>query len=246
MFSHATLAGGCMWQGREEGPVPEPLWPVSEDLKMQTAVLVPSSQFEARYDEHAPIRTFKIENDQGRVRVVSNFRQGFTGRAAERYPSGETFLGDFRDAKRHGRGQLMTAKADSMLISHFRKGRPVGEGTKLTSQPRSPPTAARTYDGKVGPSIPMSEASRIVANLRMDASTLPSSSGFSAAIKAARATTPPPKPKYRPPTEYVSTLSAAYNKPAPAVAPTRDAFLAKLEAAERSEPQARMSLIPRT
>jgi len=186
-----------MWQGREvEGP-PEPLQPPSPEVLSKSHVKMPSTAFEARYDSQDLPNGFKVEDDQGRIRVVSNFRQGFTGRAVERYPSGETYTGDFVDARRHGRGQFMDADGDGLMVSHFKKGRPVGEGTKF-HQPWTNPSATRTFDGKEGASIPMKEASKIIKNLKTTSTIpVPVAQGFSAAVRAAKASTPPPKPKHR-------------------------------------------------
>jgi len=237
-----------MWQGREvEGP-PEPLQPPSPEVLSKSHVKMPSTAFEARYDSQDLPNGFKVEDDQGRIRVVSNFRQGFTGRAVERYPSGETYTGDFVDARRHGRGQFMDADGDGLMVSHFKKGRPVGEGTKF-HQPWTNPSATRTFDGKEGASIPMKEASKIIKNLKTTSTIpVPVAQGFSAAVRAAKASTPPPKPKHRPKVEYVSESKGAF-KPSTVEAfkPQPDAFLAKLEAAEQkpiSVVEARRSLVP--
>jgi hypothetical protein len=78
---------------------------------------------------------------------------------------------------------------------------------------------------------------------------VPVSTGFSAALKVAKAVTPPPKPKYK--NEYMTEQQALFKAVAESTKsspPPRDAFLAKLEAAESmpvSPEQARRSLIPR-
>jgi len=137
------------------------------------------------------------------------------------------------------------------MVSYFRKGRPVGEGTKFR-EPWNNPSAVRTFDGKEGERIPMDEASKIIRNLRSATSSIPvpMPNGFSAAVKAARATTPPPKPKHRPKMEYVTEASAAFKAAAAAAYPVAspDAFLAKLaevEARNTSVLEQRRSLVPR-
>ena len=250
MMSHMTRSGGCMWQGREVGDTPAPLVAPTADTLAKKKPGMPSSMFEARYDQEDGLPgAFKVVDDQGRIRVVTNFKQGYSGRAVERYPSGETYMGEYRDAKRHGRGQFTDAESDSLLVSYFQKGKPVAEGTKLF-QPWTNPTAVRTYDGKDGPSIPLDESTKIIKNLRSSPQIpVPVSTGFSAALKVAKAVTPPPKPKYK--NEYMTEQQALFKAAAESTKsspPPRDAFLAKLEAAESlpvSPEQARRSLIPR-
>ena len=51
---------------------------------------MPTSMFVAEYAGPHPPRSLKATMEQSGVRVVSNFPQGFYGKGAERYESGET------------------------------------------------------------------------------------------------------------------------------------------------------------
>ena len=89
MLASSMKTGGSYWQSSTpfEGP-PEPLRPPSPEAQAGKGPPLPSSTFLASYDSEPG--AFKVEEEQGRVRVVSQFKQGFGGRGAERYPSGET------------------------------------------------------------------------------------------------------------------------------------------------------------
>lgn len=109
---------------------PAPLVPAPPEMEAMASKVMPSSNFQARYDDLGVPSTFKVEDDQGRFRVVANFKQGFTGRAVERYPDGATYVGDYHGGRRHGRGQFMDTQEDTLMVSYFSKGKPAGEGTK--------------------------------------------------------------------------------------------------------------------
>lgn len=61
--------------------------------------------------------------------LVANFRQGFCGRGAERYPSGAIYVGDYLGAKRHGRGTLTNADGQ-LMVTWWKDNRAKGEGAK--------------------------------------------------------------------------------------------------------------------
>ena len=62
---------------------------------------------------------FKAAMEQGRVHVVPQFRQGFNGRGAERYRNGSVYVGQYQDAKRHGKG-TMTTEDGSLMVSFWK------------------------------------------------------------------------------------------------------------------------------
>ena len=104
---------------------------------------------------------FKAAVEQGRVKVVSNWRQGFNGRGAERYQNGSVYVGEYQDAKRHGRG-TMTTKDGDLMVSFWKNNRPFGEGAKWSADHSR---AVRTYNGKEDDNIELGEAGTISARL---------------------------------------------------------------------------------
>jgi len=217
------------------GPNPA-LKPPSEEVLAQKTAPLPSTNFMADYADNTAPRALKVEDDQGRVRVVSNFKQGFNGKGAERYESGETYVGEFANAKRHGRGTYIDEDG-SQLVSLFNKGNPFGEGAKVMPGGE----LMRTHGGKVDGAISMEDAVEIAKH-----SLLPPPPENWSPAPQPRKREPLPKPA---PTDYTTTAQAQMSalavdyvtQPLP-----RDAFLAKLEAAEKSPPKNdRMALIPR-
>jgi len=91
---------------------------------------MPSSNFLADYSGDE-LKSFKANLDQGRVRIVPAFQQGFNGRGAERYETGETYVGEFVNARRHGTGTY--SDAESVMVGWFKSGRPIGEGARQQS-----------------------------------------------------------------------------------------------------------------
>lgn len=229
--------GGSYWQASTpfEGPS-EPLRPPSPEAQAGKGPPLPSSTFLATYD--GGDGAFKVEEEQGRVRVVSQFKQGFGGRGAERYPSGETYVGDYCHAKRNGRGTFKDAEGGTM-ISHFKSGAPSGEGAKLTASGK----LMRTHAGKEDGAIDHVEAAAIAANSMLPA---PPTSWSPPPMRAPLPKRPPP-----PPTDYTTEAKALMSSVAATAAkpPTRDEFLAKLEVAEKKQASppknAALSLIPR-
>lgn len=107
---------------------------------------LPKSSFHADYGRHGPQcshasgalshrewrgeqNTIKVGEDHGQLRVFANWPQGYCGRGVERYASGETYVGHFADAQRHGRGTFED-KGGGVLSSLWREGAPEGEGAK--------------------------------------------------------------------------------------------------------------------
>lgn len=258
-------AGGEMssvpWQHTApltRGPTarPDPLRPASAAqiaalaLPPRDRETLPSSSFVADYGHMRAPRghplPFKVSDENGRLRVVSNFSQGFSGRGVERYANGATYVGDFANARRHGRGTY-TESSGSMLVSFFEGGAPRGEGARRNADGG----LVRTFAG-ANSARPLSarEARMVTDNLNMR--PIP------------RAVTPPParkvrervKPKPPSPIDYttearrsfasgVSTHAIEASNPR---IPTRDEFLAKLAEAEavRVAPKdPRAALIPR-
>ena len=56
------------------------------------------------------------EESGGRLRVYANWPEGFAGRGVERFPNGETYVGDFGDGLREGRGSFIDASGN--VLSH--------------------------------------------------------------------------------------------------------------------------------
>jgi hypothetical protein len=85
----------------------------------------------------------------------------FNGRGAERYESGAVYVGEYQDARRHGRGTMMNADG-RLLLSFWKRNRPTGEGAQWTKSHRA---AHRTHDGKEDTPISLREAGRISEQL---------------------------------------------------------------------------------
>ena len=108
--------------------------------------------------EQAP---FKCAVEQGRVRMVANFRQGFNGMGAERYEDGRIYVGEYQGHKRHGRGTMEDVNG-RMMVSHWKDNRPISEGAKWSTDHSS---AARTLDGKTDEDITLKHASAIAKEI---------------------------------------------------------------------------------
>ena len=143
MLAGHLRSGGSEWQhgGLLLGK-PTPLQPPSEACVARKGAAMPSSNLLVDYS--AELGAFKVEQERGRVRVVSTFQQGFGGVGAERYPTGESYIGTYADAKRAGKGTFIDSDGATML-SVFKAGRAVGEGAKRTAGG----DLMRTHDGKV-------------------------------------------------------------------------------------------------
>lgn len=166
MLAGTMRSGSSDWQCRDG------LLSVAEPIKAPSAGLptkkMPSTNFEPTYqyaaDSPNKLKAFKVSESQGRVRVVSQFEQGFHGRGAERYPAEddgfETYVGTYGDGRRHGRGAFHD-KDGGITQSLFKGGRPHGEGTKLGKDGK----LYRTHGGVVdGDAISLDEAERIAKN----------------------------------------------------------------------------------
>uniref|UniRef100_A0A7S2HYH8 MORN repeat-containing protein 5 n=1 Tax=Haptolina brevifila TaxID=156173 RepID=A0A7S2HYH8_9EUKA len=157
--------------------IPPPLKEPSFEVLAKPARKMPSSNFSVDYGSAEGLSAFKATWERGVLQLVPAFKQGFTGQAAERYPTGETFVGDFVDGRRHGRGTYTTDEGH--LLSTFQFGRPAFEGTQLRMSPPAPgkppvvEKAHRTHEGKLDDEIPLSEARRIAerVGLRMPGAT---------------------------------------------------------------------------
>lgn len=97
---------------------------------------------------------FKCTLYQGRFHVVSSFPQGFKGVACERYESGETYVGQYEGAKRHGRGN-MTGADRSVMFSKWFFNKPVNEGVQLSGDRKA---AHRVFDGRRNDQVSLGEA----------------------------------------------------------------------------------------
>lgn len=155
-----------MWQGSGlNGVTPEPLQPPSPECQRSPPVKLPTSSFVAEYGESHKRGPMKATFENGRLRLVNTFAQGFSGTGMERYPTGETYVGDYVDARRHGRGTF--SDHDSRLLSLFEAGQPRHEGTKLRADPASEKlvVATRTHDGKPDGQISLGDAQKIAKNI---------------------------------------------------------------------------------
>lgn len=166
MLAGSVRSGGSNWQKRDQ------LLATNSPLKAPSANLptkhMPSTNFEPTYQYQADspnkLKAFKVEEEQGRVRVVSQFSQGFARRGAERYPAEngdgfETYVGTYGDGRRHGVGAFHD-KDGGITQSLFKGGRPYGEGTKLANG-----SLYRTHGGVVdGGAISHHEAAAIAKN----------------------------------------------------------------------------------
>lgn len=200
---------------------------------------MPSSNFVADYSNPSAPFGMKVQEEQGRVRVVTSFSQGFCGRGVERYPSGEQYVGDFVGAKRHGRGTFVDS--ESIMVSFFNEGKPRGEGVKFASA-LGETVPIRAFNGKTDDVVTMPEAKSIAKNVGV-----PMPASAITPPKASKARAPLPRPSPPPPTSYETTYSGTVGA-GHSVAPTpaRDDFLARLEQVEKKESaNPKMSLVPR-
>ena len=110
---------------------------------------------------HGKTVPFKAEVEQGRVRVVCNWRQGFEGRGCERYPTGEIYVGEYMGGERGGRGTFKHANGQT-LVSAWRMNAPVGIGVQWAKDGRK---CAKLQDGKPTASITIEEGAEIAEKL---------------------------------------------------------------------------------
>lgn len=97
----------------------------------------------ARASGTAAINAFKVCDERGKLRAHSDWPQGFSGHGAERFASGETYVGEYSDAMRHGRGTFVD-KSGAVLASLWRENLPMGEGAKALKDG----TLVRTLSGR--------------------------------------------------------------------------------------------------
>ena len=108
-------------------------------------------------------RTFKCALDRGSVQVCNEFRQGFAGRGAERYETGEIYVGGFMAGERHGPGTLRHANGQ-FLVTGWKDNRPVGEGVQWSADHKK---AARLNNGVPTGTCSLPEAGDISSRVGM-------------------------------------------------------------------------------
>lgn len=224
MLSGSMLSGSHAWQAGPsfDGPA-EPVKPPSPEVLKQRVASLPSSNFVADYS--VANGTFKMQEEQSGLRMVTNFSQGFAGRGAERYPTGETYVGDYGGARRNGHGTY--TNSSGKLLSCFHQGGPKGEGVKLDASGQ----LVRTHNGVPDGAIDRDEADQIAKNGKLPPP--PSSWGYSPVAQSKRKA-PLPKPPPPPPTDYTTEAKAAYQG--------NDHFLQKLHAAEKADEEAAVAI----
>jgi len=238
MLAGHLRSGAGMWEpeGARAANHPPVTGPPAEGVVDNPPIQLPTSNFLADYagDE---LNAFKANLDQGRVRITSAFRQGFSGLAAERYPTGETYVGEFVNARRHGTGTYSDAEA--VMVSWFKAGRPTGEGVKIQSPwDEGEFSQVSTFKGKDDKPITDGQAAQITKNI---GSTAVHPSYHFMGVT-------PPKTRVKPTYETEATAHFKANAVSPPQ-PKQD-FLERLASVEANEAAtntraARMSLIPR-
>lgn len=162
MLSGAARSSSATWQGHALSAArPTPLKEPSGEVLAKPPCKLPSSSFEADYSGRG-VGGFKMTIEQGRTKVVASFPQGFTGTGVEKYPSGERYIGEYVDGRRHGRGKLSDDEGD--LLSMFREGHADLEGTKIMAD-KAAQAAVRTYNGNADGACNLDEAHAIAKNL---------------------------------------------------------------------------------
>ena len=72
MLAGAARSNGNMWGRSRNGEQVKPLRPPSAEVVSKPAIELPTSAFIADYNGMASdLNAFKVENDQGRIRVVN-------------------------------------------------------------------------------------------------------------------------------------------------------------------------------
>jgi hypothetical protein len=163
MLAGVARSGSATWQGNASNfEPPSPRQPPSPENLAKPAVKLPSSNFIADYGGSNFRGPFKATIEQGRVNVVAQLPQGFTGYAAERYPTGEMYVGEFVDARREGRGTY--SDYEGQLLSYFQAGDPRYEGARVMADPETQKVKdlLRTHDGRTDDHISRDEARAIV------------------------------------------------------------------------------------
>ena len=106
---------------------------------------------------------FKCALDRGSVQLCAEFRQGFQGRGAERFDTGEIYVGEYMAGERYGKGTFKHANGQT-LVSEWRDNRPVGEGVQWSADHKK---AARLRNGVPIGSLSLPEAGEISARLNL-------------------------------------------------------------------------------
>ena len=70
---------------------------------------------------------------EGKIDVLTQWRQGFEGRGVERYASGELYVGDIKHGERDGTGVYHHTNGQ-VLLSRWRQNEPVGEGVQWSAK----------------------------------------------------------------------------------------------------------------
>lgn len=167
-----------------------PLREPSAEVLAKPPVWLPSSSFIPDYSDASGAGPTKVIMERGEPRLVTALPQGFSGSGFERYPSGETYVGDFCNGRRHGRGTY--TDFEGPLVSHFEGGMPRREGAKVLGAADGSGggglhAAMRTHEGKTDGLISIDEAGRIASNIGMKLPASPDGGG----IHSAAARTPP-------------------------------------------------------
>ena len=105
--------------------------------------------------------SYKAAFDRGQITVLTNWRQGYAGKGAERYTSGDLYVGDIHCGEREGRGLFQLSDGE-LLVSEWRSNEPVGEGVQWSAD-RS--KAVRIVDGKPDRTISDAQARQIAKRL---------------------------------------------------------------------------------
>ena len=91
----------------------------------------------------------------------AQWRQGFQGKGAERYGTGELYVGDVKCGQREGRG-LYNYTDGQLMATRWRANEPVGEGIQWTPDRQ---VAVRLLDGRPVEVIPHERAAAIAREL---------------------------------------------------------------------------------
>lgn len=116
-----------------------------------------------RHYVQASPHPFKVAYDRGSVQVCQEFRQGFQGRGAERYDTGEIYVGEYMAGERFGRGTFRHANGQT-LVSRWKDNRPVGDGVQWSADHKK---AAKLQNGVPVGGCSLDEAGAISARLGM-------------------------------------------------------------------------------
>jgi len=132
-------------------------------MAAQTSLLDSDGMSPLRRHVLATGGAFKCALDRGTIQLVAEFRQGFEGRGAERYETGEVYVGDYQAGERYGKGTFRHVNGQT-LVSEWRHNRPVGEGVQWSADHAK---AARLRNGVPVGSLSLSEAAEISARLSL-------------------------------------------------------------------------------